>query len=294
MNRHVLKALLVVGLMAGSLVAIGTEQASAAVSCGGQTATKIGTAGSNFIIGTNTRDVINAKGGHDTILGLGGNDLICGGGGNDVIDGMAGSDPVWGGNGRDVCSAETATEHQSHRSCEVHEQPPTPTGGGTPSEPTTEAALLAPNSRLSPISTKVTTSAAPAAAYPEGAIFIGYPPECVPGRIDMQITAASPYASGQTGYLAIRTWWYQATGGAWDWYGFDPWQVYEVPHPSVGTGTIPLPSVGLPRGTTWFMGYETQWWNGSQWVDQTFDDVTSYNTSFGAIEKLETAWCISA
>ena len=70
-------------------------------SCGGRTATIVGTDGANSIVGTAGADVIVALGGSDVIRGRGGNDTVCGGSGNDRIKGGAGKDRIRGGPGDD-------------------------------------------------------------------------------------------------------------------------------------------------------------------------------------------------
>lgn len=96
-------------------------------SCGGLTATLVGSAASEAITGSAGDDVIAAKGGDDAIRGLGGNDVVCGGGGRDRVEGGGGRDAMYGqgsadsliggsgrdravgGRGRDRCRAETTS-----------------------------------------------------------------------------------------------------------------------------------------------------------------------------------------
>ncbi len=87
---------LVVGPAAGSAVAV---TAGAVVTCGGQPATIIGTAGADRLFGTPGRDVIAGLGGNDTIDGRGGDDLVCGGAGGDRLKGGAGDDRLYSGPG---------------------------------------------------------------------------------------------------------------------------------------------------------------------------------------------------
>jgi hypothetical protein len=75
---------------------------SAAATCGGVTATIVGTAGDDTIKGTRRRDVIVAKAGKDTIAGRGGRDRICAGGGADSVDGGVGNDRLSGSTGNDA------------------------------------------------------------------------------------------------------------------------------------------------------------------------------------------------
>jgi sugar lactone lactonase YvrE len=67
--------------------------------CGGQTATIVGSTGKDVLKGSKFDDVIAGLAGKDKIKGLDGNDRICGGGGNDDIDGGDGSDHCSGGPG---------------------------------------------------------------------------------------------------------------------------------------------------------------------------------------------------
>lgn len=69
--------------------------------CGGVTATIVGTAASETLTGTGGRDVIVARGGNDQVFSFAGRDLICAGGGSDrVVSGTA-ADRVLGGAGLD-------------------------------------------------------------------------------------------------------------------------------------------------------------------------------------------------
>ncbi|MCP9484252.1 MAG: hypothetical protein MSC30_00130 [Gaiellaceae bacterium MAG52_C11] len=74
------------------------------LTCAGETATIIGTAGPNEIVGTSGDDVIVGLGGGDRLDGAGGRDIVCGGGGNDTLAGGAGSDSLYGGHGDDRLS----------------------------------------------------------------------------------------------------------------------------------------------------------------------------------------------
>jgi streptogramin lyase len=70
--------------------------------CGGRTATIVGTTGKDVLRGLKFDDVIAGLGGNDVIKGLGGNDRICGGAGRDKLDGGTGHDRCAGGPGHDV------------------------------------------------------------------------------------------------------------------------------------------------------------------------------------------------
>lgn len=70
--------------------------------CHGLSATKVGTAGNDYIKGTAGRDVIVARGGNDKIVTLGGNDVICAGSGKDLVLAGAGKDLVFGQFGNDI------------------------------------------------------------------------------------------------------------------------------------------------------------------------------------------------
>jgi VCBS repeat-containing protein len=100
-RKSVIRALLPVGLLAGSLFIAGP--ASAAVSlCDGLTPTIVGTSGDDVIVGTWGDDIISGLGGADTIDGRGGDDIICGGYGTDFIEGGHGDDRILGGGGIDM------------------------------------------------------------------------------------------------------------------------------------------------------------------------------------------------
>ncbi len=86
----------------GSLLMMAPVAATAAISCGGERVTILGTSGDDILTGTAGRDVIHGRGGNDVIRGLGGNDLICGGTGNDRIRGGGGSDDLRGEDGADT------------------------------------------------------------------------------------------------------------------------------------------------------------------------------------------------
>ena len=73
----------------------------ATASCGGLSATIVGTAGAEVILGTARRDVIAALGGNDTVRGGRGRDVICGSSGRDRIGGGSGNDRIGGGPGGD-------------------------------------------------------------------------------------------------------------------------------------------------------------------------------------------------
>jgi Ca2+-binding RTX toxin-like protein len=74
---------------------------SSAVTCGGRTATVVGTSGNDTLTGTAGSDVIAGLDGNDIILGLGGNDTLCGNAGNDRLLGGFDNDLLIGGPGID-------------------------------------------------------------------------------------------------------------------------------------------------------------------------------------------------
>ena len=78
------------------------EQPPLPPTCGGVSATTLGTAGHDTLRGTRLMDVILGSAGNDTIRGLGGNDILCGGPGRDVLIGDDGDDKLFGGPGRDI------------------------------------------------------------------------------------------------------------------------------------------------------------------------------------------------
>jgi sugar lactone lactonase YvrE len=69
--------------------------------CGGRTATIVGTTAKDKITGSKFGDVIATLGGRDTVKGGAGKDVICGGGGPDKLNGGAGKDRCNGQGGRD-------------------------------------------------------------------------------------------------------------------------------------------------------------------------------------------------
>ena len=82
-----------------------TEQTTivepAPVTCGGKTATMVGTAGNDVLNGTAKADVIAGLDGNDEINGLDGNDIVCGGTGDDLIRVGDDNDVAKGGAGND-------------------------------------------------------------------------------------------------------------------------------------------------------------------------------------------------
>ena len=75
--------------------------AFAAPSCGGKTATVVGTDEADELEGTEGTDVISGLGGDDVVNGNGGNDVICGDDGTDSLMGGEGDDLILGGAGDD-------------------------------------------------------------------------------------------------------------------------------------------------------------------------------------------------
>jgi hypothetical protein len=82
-------------------VVIGDAAQHAALTCRGERATIVGTAGDDRLVGTRRADVIYAGAGDDVVLGGGGADLICDKAGDDRVDGGAGDDEIGGGEGAD-------------------------------------------------------------------------------------------------------------------------------------------------------------------------------------------------
>jgi Ca2+-binding RTX toxin-like protein len=104
--RYALTFAATAGLVVGAQVWTGAP-AQAAPTCGGLSATMVGTPGADTLVGTAKRDVIVAGGGNDRIYGRGGNDVVCGGTGNDMFAAEPsgdGSDWVSGGAGVDTVS----------------------------------------------------------------------------------------------------------------------------------------------------------------------------------------------
>jgi uncharacterized repeat protein (TIGR01451 family) len=79
-----------------------TTKVTQGPTCGGKSATILGTEDNDVITGTEQRDVISALGGDDEVNSLGGKDALCGKSGNDKLKGKGDADLVKGGGGRDT------------------------------------------------------------------------------------------------------------------------------------------------------------------------------------------------
>jgi uncharacterized repeat protein (TIGR01451 family) len=79
-------------------------------SCGGRTATILGTAGDDVIVGTDRRDVIVSFGGDDTVRSFAGNDIVCTKAGDDVARGGSGGDLLIGGTGSDQLAGKSGND----------------------------------------------------------------------------------------------------------------------------------------------------------------------------------------
>ncbi len=107
------------GLPNTTVLTITDNDQGGGVTCGGLTATIVGTAGNDSLPGTAGPDVIDGLDGVDTISGLGGADVLCGGTGNDTIlsgpendraFGEGGNDVVRGGGGADQVNGAGGTD----------------------------------------------------------------------------------------------------------------------------------------------------------------------------------------
>jgi hypothetical protein len=111
----------VAAVLASCLTAYAATQTpkagSSAQTCGGRTATLVGTARGDKLAGTAAGDVIVAGAGADRVNGKGGNDVICGGAGRDRLIGGIGDDRLRGGASRDRC--EGGQGSNSFSGCEV-------------------------------------------------------------------------------------------------------------------------------------------------------------------------------
>lgn len=85
--------------------------------CQGIVINRIGTNGSDLLVGTKAVDGFLALGGRDTLRGRGAKDGLCGGGGADLLEGGAGNDKLNGGGGRDTCRGGGG--RNSERRCEL-------------------------------------------------------------------------------------------------------------------------------------------------------------------------------
>jgi Ca2+-binding RTX toxin-like protein len=102
MSARILISTLVVAAATTAALTISVGGAARpALTCAGETATILGTAGPDRIVGTPGNDVIVGLGGDDCIHGAGGRDVICGRGGNDLLDGGREADELYGGRGDD-------------------------------------------------------------------------------------------------------------------------------------------------------------------------------------------------
>lgn len=88
-------------MVVGVLGALAPAQAAATPTCRGLTATIVGTAGDDDLVGTPLADVVWLGPGNDTFRGDSGNDIICGGAGRDAINGEYGNDIILGESGAD-------------------------------------------------------------------------------------------------------------------------------------------------------------------------------------------------
>lgn len=71
--------------------------------CQGIVINRVGTNGSDLLLGTSAVDGFLALGGKDSVRGGGAKDGLCGGGGPDRLEGGPGNDKLDGGGGRDTC-----------------------------------------------------------------------------------------------------------------------------------------------------------------------------------------------
>jgi len=95
-------ALVSVGVLVSAAAWLAPSAAAATPSCGGRTATIVGTAAADTVTGTEGPDVIATLQGSDQVDGLGGDDWICGGDGRDTITGNRGDDHAYGQDGGDT------------------------------------------------------------------------------------------------------------------------------------------------------------------------------------------------
>lgn len=111
MTGRPLRLVLGVLLLLTILVAPRALAADEPVTCQGEVATIVGTAGPDVLTGTPGRDVIAGLGGDDVIYGLGGHDLICAGPGNDVVWGGPGNDRIFGEAGNDFLYGDAGDDY---------------------------------------------------------------------------------------------------------------------------------------------------------------------------------------
>lgn len=99
--QRLLRLTMVPAMIAAAAALPSVATAAAGYTCGGATATIVGTDGDDLLTGTTGADVIVGRAGNDEIRGLGGDDIICGGDGADRIFGGGGADDLRGGGGPD-------------------------------------------------------------------------------------------------------------------------------------------------------------------------------------------------
>lgn len=99
MNKLIQRALAVALCL--SLLPVAAARARATPTCGGMSATIVGTEGNDRLSGTSSSDVIVGLAGNDTILGSDGDDVMCGGSGKDQLFGALGRDLLRGQAGAD-------------------------------------------------------------------------------------------------------------------------------------------------------------------------------------------------
>src|SRR4051812_15945746 len=94
-------------VLGAGIAVLPAAQAAPTPRCHGQTATIVGTAGSDNLVGTDGSDVIVGLGGDDSISSGPGDDVICGGRGADLIRLDPGDDVIDGGAvGPDGCNPD--------------------------------------------------------------------------------------------------------------------------------------------------------------------------------------------
>ena len=99
----------VTGNAPGSPHNVALSGTGGAPACAGTTATIVGSAGADTLVGTPGTDVVALLGGDDTFRGDTGGDSVCGGGGDDDLNGQAAADTLRGGSGDDQLRGDTGS-----------------------------------------------------------------------------------------------------------------------------------------------------------------------------------------
>lgn len=99
-----------VGLIAALVAGPTSPAARSDRTCGGKSATLVGTNGSERLVGTDRDDVIGALDGDDAVLAHDGDDIVCAGDGGDAVRGGEDKDRILGADGTDILDGEAGRD----------------------------------------------------------------------------------------------------------------------------------------------------------------------------------------